>query len=57
MVDVDEEKRGWIYKDYPEGLRVSRKREEVIREKEGIEANFGRVSGGGTYMVDPSSYP
>jgi hypothetical protein len=45
MVDVDEEKRRWIYKDDPEGLRVLRESEKAIREKEGrIEANFGSVS-------------
>ncbi|KAI9858704.1 MAG: hypothetical protein M1813_007336 [Trichoglossum hirsutum] len=45
MVDVDEEKRRWIYKDDPEGLRALRERERTTREKEGrLEANFGGVS-------------
>jgi Eukaryotic membrane protein family len=45
MVDVDEEKRRWIYKDDPEGLRALREREKAIRENEArVEANFGGVS-------------
>ncbi|KAH0545256.1 hypothetical protein FGG08_000710 [Glutinoglossum americanum] len=45
MVDVNEEKRRWIYKDDPEGLRVLREREKAIREKEvRMEASFGGVS-------------
>jgi hypothetical protein len=45
MVDVDEEKMRWIYKDDPEGLRALRERERAMREKEArVEANFGGVS-------------
>jgi hypothetical protein len=50
VVDVDEEKRRWIYNDDPEGLRRLRERDEKLRrkdEKEKVEGTgnmFGGVS-------------
>ncbi|KAF2689982.1 DUF747-domain-containing protein [Lentithecium fluviatile CBS 122367] len=47
-VDVDEEKRKWIYNDDPEGLRGLRERDEKARGKEERErergTSFGHVS-------------
>jgi len=47
-VDVDEEKRRWIYHDDPEGLRALGERDEKARGKEERErergTSFGHVS-------------
>ena len=43
VVEVDEDKRRWIYKDDPEGLRKLRERERDARERTGRE-DFGSVS-------------
>ena len=42
VVDVDEEKRRWLYSDDAEGLRALREREEKSRGKEGV--GLGGVS-------------
>lgn len=34
VVEVDEDKRRWIYMDDPEGARKSRERERMAREKD-----------------------
>lgn len=48
LVDVDEEKRRWIYNDDAEGLRGLRERDEKVRKKEererGEGTSFGHVS-------------
>lgn len=44
VVEVDEDKRRWIYKDDPDGARKLREREREAREKKGVEESFGSVS-------------
>ena len=44
VVEVDEDKRRWIYKDDPDGARKLREREREAREKKGMEESFGSVS-------------
>lgn len=48
VVDVDEEKRRWIYNDDPDGLKNLRERDEKQRQKEERErergTSFGHVS-------------
>lgn len=48
MVEVDEDKRRWIYNDDPEGAKKLRERERDVREKEkqrgGRGDSFGSVS-------------
>ncbi|KAI9889055.1 MAG: hypothetical protein M1814_005844 [Vezdaea aestivalis] len=50
VVEVDEDKRRWIYADDPEGMRAARERERVIRDKgrdgssSGKEVGFSGVS-------------
>ena len=46
VVEVDEDKRRWIYDDDPEGLRKLREREAQVkeREREGAGKGFGGVS-------------
>lgn len=46
VVDVDEEKRRWIYNDDPEGLRALRERDEKGRVKEERERERGISFGG-----------
>ncbi|KAL8860605.1 MAG: hypothetical protein Q9178_002958 [Gyalolechia marmorata] len=50
VVEVDEDKRRWIYMDDPEGARKSRERERVGREKG--EGKGGDGSGGGFERVE-----
>lgn len=38
VVEVEEEKKRWIYADDPEGLRALREREAKAKEREGKEA-------------------
>jgi len=44
VVEVDEDKRRWIYKDDPDGARRLREREAAINEKGGKEESYGGVS-------------
>lgn len=44
VVEVDEDKRRWIYKDDPDGARKLREREREARERKGGEESFGGVS-------------
>ena len=44
VVEVDEDKRRWIYKDDPDAARKLRERERDARERKGEEENFGSVS-------------
>ncbi len=45
VVEVDEDKRRWIYQDDPDGARKLREREAAVREKEGRgELVLGGVS-------------
>jgi len=45
VVEVDEDKRRWIYHDDPDGARKLREREAAVREKEGKgDVQFGGVS-------------
>lgn len=44
VVEVDEDKRRWIYKDDPDGARKLRERERDVRERKGGEESFGSVS-------------
>ena len=44
VVEVDEDKRRWIYMDDPDAARKLRERERDAREKKGEEENFGSVS-------------
>ena len=44
VVEVDEDKRRWIYKDDPDGARKLREREREAREKKGGDESFGSVS-------------
>ncbi len=44
VVEVDEDKRRWIYKDDPDGARKLREREREARERKGGEESFGSVS-------------
>ena len=44
IVEVDEDKRRWIYKDDPDGARKLREREREARERKGGEESFGSVS-------------
>ena len=44
VVEVDEDKRRWIYKDDPDGARKLREREREVRERKGGEESFGGVS-------------
>ncbi|KAL8816931.1 MAG: hypothetical protein Q9223_004143 [Gallowayella weberi] len=43
VVEVDEDKRRWIYMDDAEGARKSRERERAAREKGDVVGDFGRV--------------
>lgn len=44
IVEVDEDKRRWIYKDDPDAARKLRERERDARESKGGDENFGSVS-------------
>ena len=44
VVEVDEDKRRWIYKDDPDGARKLRERERDARERKGGDEYFGSVS-------------
>lgn len=44
VVEVDEDKRRWIYKDDPDAARKLRERERDARERKGGEESFGSVS-------------
>ena len=44
VVEVDEDKRRWIYMDDPEGARKSRERERAAAREKG-EARVGDASG------------
>ena len=44
VVEVDEDKRRWIYKDDPDGATRLRERERDARERKGGEESFGSVS-------------
>ncbi|CAD6590660.1 MAG: hypothetical protein ASARMPREDX12_004620 [Alectoria sarmentosa] len=44
VVEVDEDKRRWIYKDDPEAAKKLRERERDARERKGGEESFGSVS-------------
>lgn len=44
VVEVDEDKRRWIYKDDPDGARKLREREREARERKGEDESFGSVS-------------
>ena len=44
VVEVDEDKRRWIYDDDPEGVRKLREREREGREREARGAGFAAVS-------------
>ena len=44
VVEVDEDKRRWIYKDDPDGATKLRQRERDARERKGGEESFGNVS-------------
>ncbi|KAM0803557.1 eukaryotic membrane protein family-domain-containing protein [Usnea florida] len=44
VVEVDEDKRRWIYMDDPDAARKLREREREARERKGEEENFGSVS-------------
>lgn len=50
MIEVDEDKRRWIYDDDPEGLRKLREKERVAKEKSekavanGTATDFSRIS-------------
>lgn len=44
VVEVDEDKRRWIYKDDPNAARKLRERERDARERKGGEESFGSVS-------------
>ena len=45
VVEVDEDKKRWIYQDDPEGARASRERDKALRERgERADANFSGVS-------------
>ncbi|KAI9835861.1 MAG: hypothetical protein M1819_001759 [Sarea resinae] len=50
VVEVDEDKRRWIYVDDPEGARALRERERAAREREGREreGTAGGKGGGGS---------
>lgn len=44
VVEVDEDKRRWIYKDDPDGAKKLRERERDARERKGGEESFGSVT-------------
>ncbi len=44
VVEVDEDKRRWIYNDDPDGANKLRERERDARERKGGEESFGSVS-------------
>lgn len=44
VVEVDEDKRRWIYKDDPDAARKLRERERDARERKGEEESFGSVT-------------
>ena len=44
VVEVDEDKRRWIYMDDPDAARKLRERERDARERKGEEEKFGSVS-------------
>lgn len=44
VVEVDEDKRRWIYKDDPDAARKLRERERNARERKGEEESFGGVT-------------
>lgn len=44
VVEVDEDKRRWIYKDDPDAARKLRERERDARERKGGDESFGSVS-------------
>lgn len=44
VVEVDEDKRRWIYKDDPDAARKLRERERDARERKGEEESFGNVT-------------
>ena len=44
VVEVDEDKRRWIYQDDPEGAKKLREREREARERKGGDESFGSVS-------------
>lgn len=48
-MEVDEDKRRWIYEDDGEGLRGLREREGAVREKE--ERGGGALEGVSRYMM------
>ena len=43
-MEVDEDKRRWIYKDDPDAARKLRERERDVRERKGEEESFGGVT-------------
>lgn len=44
VVEVDEDKRRWVYKDDPDAARKLREREREARERKGGEESFGSVT-------------
>lgn len=44
VVEVNDDKKRWIYEDDPEGARTSREREKVMREKQDKGDDLGNVS-------------
>lgn len=44
VVEVDDDKKRWIYQDDPEGARASREREKAMRDKQDKGNDFSGVS-------------
>jgi hypothetical protein len=44
IVEMDEDKRRWLYDDDPENLKKLKEKERATKEKAGAEQDFGKIS-------------